>query len=353
MSLLYLYICQILNLIYYAIYMKTGAAAFNINGETLHRQCGVTPFNMSKDLSKDKRNELIINHKRIILFIVDERSMISSEILGACQKNIADTVYGGTSGHKEFGGIPVVMLVGDDNQLPPVIRGGKGKGAFYIFENKPISNYNCDRMKTELEGIKYFKIFSKKVMQITERRRQQKDIRFIKILEDLNTGDPSEETADILMSLHFSKLKPSVQTEIRKKAIYIFATNKDKDDHNNDELVKICNETNPLACLAYEDVKIGGGKSIRNHYQANRTPLSTYFCVGAKVALKGRNIQPRWGLFNGTIGTVKEIVYEHDNNPNLGHLPVYVAVEFPTYNPPLGVPPFHPENSKVIRFLFK
>lgn len=324
----------------------------------MHAECAIDPNNMSKSLSKNKMNELVINHKRTLLFIVDERSMISSELLGACERNLSDTVYGGTCGDKEFGGIPVVILVGDDNQLPPVIIGGKGKGAFYIYDKKPVSFRNSDRMKTELEGMKLFRRFSENVMEITERRRQEGDLRFIKILEDLNTGDPSQNTAETLISLNFNKLKESEQIKISKKAIYIFATHKDKNNHNNEQLSKICNNNNPLASLRYEDVLIKGEKSILSHFETSATPLATHFCVGAKVALKGRNIEPKWGLFNGTIGIVKEIIYEDGKNPNLGHLPVYVAVEFPSYNPPMGIPPFDLENTKVVEqyiviFLYK
>ena len=66
------------------------------------------------------------------------------------------------------------------------------------------------------------------------------------------------------------------------------------------------------------------------------TPLLTHICVGAKVAIKGNNIAPTWGLYNGAIGTVKEIVFALGKNPNLGHLPLYVAVEFNSYNPQIG-----------------
>ena len=36
-------------------------------------------------------------------------------------------------GEHDFGGIPVVLIVGDDYQLPPVVIGKKGKGAFLYF----------------------------------------------------------------------------------------------------------------------------------------------------------------------------------------------------------------------------
>jgi hypothetical protein len=41
--------------------------------------------------------------------------------------------------------------------------------------------------------------------------------------------------------------------------------------------------------------------------------------------------QPDWGLFNGTVGTVKEIVFNKDENPLDGTLPQYIIVDFPDY----------------------
>jgi len=32
-------------------------------------------------------------------------------------------------------------------------------------------------------------------------------------------------------------------------------------------------------------------------------------CQGAKVQISGKNYEPDWGLFNGAVGTVQEIVY--------------------------------------------
>ena len=60
--------------------------------------------------------------------------MISSELLGATERNIKETIYGGVCEDYEFGGIPVVLLVGDDYQLPPVIFGTKGQVAFHVLQ---------------------------------------------------------------------------------------------------------------------------------------------------------------------------------------------------------------------------
>ena len=186
-------------------------------------------------------------------------------------------------------------------------------------------------------------------MEMTHRFRQQNDSKFVDILEDLNSGNPSEKTVDALMNLNLNKLDKSFQERIKQKSVYIFATHEDKDNHNNKQLSLLCNKTNPLACLKYKDLKPRGVRAKIQHFYCDNIPLVTHFCVGSKVALKGRNIEPTWGLFNGTIGTVMEIVYKKGKNPNFGQIPKYVAVEFPSFCPPDGVY-FHPYNRKVSIF---
>ena len=313
----------------------------------MHKQCGVSPLNISKDISKEKYAQLIDNHKRCILFISDERSMISSQFLGACERNVSQTVFGGVCEDKDFGGIPVVILVGDDNQLPPVNINGQGKGAFYIFEKNNIKKSKADNMKLQDRGNVMFECLTDYVMEITVRTRQKHDMRFVKVLEELSAGKPSESTVNILMGLRLNNIKKDQQDVIKRKSIYIFAKHSDKNDHNNAQLYAICDKNNPLACLKYEDITPGGAHHVKCHFDINTTPLATHFFVGAKVCLKGRNIEPTWGVFNGTIGTVREIVYEEGRNPNYHGLPAYVAVEFPTYNPPNEIQQFDPENPKV------
>ncbi len=55
-------------------------------------------------------------------------------------------------------------------------------------------------------------------------------------------------------------------------------------------------------------------------------------CVGARVAISYVNILPEIRLYNGAIGTVVEIVYQHrpegPNDKEHNHLPDYVIVNF-------------------------
>ena len=79
------------------------------------------------------------------------------------------------------------------------------------------------------------------------------------------------------------------------------------------------------------------------HFRDDQAPKVTNICRGARVQITGRNFEPDWGLYNGAIGTVKEIVYSADESPIEGHFPQYVIVQFPQY---CG-PPWMPEQPTV------
>ena len=272
--------------------------------------------------------------------------MLSSEILGACERNMKQTIYGGVCDDHEFGGIPVVLLVGDDFQIPPVVIKGKGKGAFYIFADKKISQINVNVMLDEVSGINLFKTLASNVMELKTRTRQQNDSDMIDILDDFEHGKPNNNTINRLLKLDLNNFSSEMQLKIKKDSTYIFATHDEKNKHNLEQLLSICSETNPLACLGVKDISTHR-KFKRDHFNSKSIPMRTHLSVGCRVAISGRNIEPRWGLFNGAIGVVQEIVFDVGKDPNNGDLPAYVAVEIFTYNPPPSVPPFDINNPKV------
>lgn len=50
-------------------------------------------------------------------------------------------------------------------------------------------------------------------------------------------------------------------------------------------------------------------------------------CTQAKVQKFGKNYEPIWGLYSGSVDTVNEIIYNEDENPNDGSLPQYIIVD--------------------------
>jgi hypothetical protein len=55
--------------------------------------------------------------KHTAAVFIDERSMLSQCVLGNTEMNIRNTAHGGGHKDEDWGGIPVVIIFGDDYQL--------------------------------------------------------------------------------------------------------------------------------------------------------------------------------------------------------------------------------------------
>ena len=131
--------------------------------------------------------------------------------------------------------------------------------------------------------------------------------------------------------------------------MWLFSNNADVRKKNVDKLVETSkSEKVPVARLNcwYDTNKTQSGKekhAYLSHFDSSCYKSQTDLCVGARVALKNWNILPCAGLYNGSIGTVVEIVYKNNpigpNDKQHNHLPDYVVVDFPhltlpSYNKP-------------------
>ena len=128
--------------------------------------------------------------------------------------------------------------------------------------------------------------------------------------------------------------------------MWLFSNNADVKKKNVDKLVQLSKaNTVPVARLDcwYETNKLQNGKerhAVRSHFDTNSYKSRTDLCIGARVALRNWNILPSAGLYNGSIGTIVEIVYKNNpigpNNKQDNHLPDYIVVDFPN----LTLPPY-------------
>ena len=138
--------------------------------------------------------------------------------------------------------------------------------------------------------------------------------------------------------------------EDHNKTMWLFSNNADVRKKNVDKLVKTAKSRKvPVARLNcwYDTNKTQNGKerhTYLSHFDSNCYKSQTDLCVGARVALRNWNILPCAGLYNGSIGTIIDIVYKNDppgpNDKQHNHLPDYVVVDFPHLTLPSYIEPW-------------
>ena len=130
----------------------TGSSAFSVQGQTLHRLFQIdirNPDNEMSPLQKELLGKLL--NTTLALFF-DERSLISQQVLGTCEVHARKTAHNFGHENEDWGGIPVVILFGDDYQLPPVIHAG----AFNVFKAPKGGKYSA----MTVNGRRQFLLFS-------------------------------------------------------------------------------------------------------------------------------------------------------------------------------------------------
>ena len=321
------------------VYGPTGSAAFNAGGETINRGFRV-PINVnSLGIDGVKEKFLLKKYGTTIGLIIDERSMLEADKLGCVQHYMTQCAHHGLHKDKLWGGIPIIILVGDDYQLPSI-----GYGAFYALEGTAIKeqkNPRAAQIAARVTGFEEFRKFGKNVVYLdggVKRVNKDQDQlrRILKGLRCENDWDTlTEEDIQRLLALdinHESFTKKQ-REEIEASSMYLFANKDPRDAHNAKMLWKANQQGNPVARIRSKTESSRTGKPGGNasHFDTDRTPAQVLLCKTARVALNGVNISPGLGLYHGSIGTVEDIVYKNDESPKLGDQPAYVLVNFYQY----------------------
>ena len=231
--------------------------------------------------------------------------------------------------------MPIVILVGDDYQLPPPTN--KEKGAFDTMDAK--SSFSQHRLGVAASGSQLLTSMSNLCMELTSIKRQNADQQTFKgVLERLRVGEALSEDADFLLSLHLSNFKNSDVEKILSEGVsmHLFATKAPRNEFNFSRLADVSSSNNPVALVKaqWTAQKKIGKSTIMSHF---KSPPATAALLsrGAIVRIVDRNFEPMWGLYNNAIGKVVEIVFKPGNDPNNGDLPLYVAARFEHYTGPV------------------
>lgn len=309
----------------------TGTAAFNAGGETLHHflhnkagQFTYEPYSMNQSKKDFLSNKL----KNLLCLIIDERSLLDSTLLGISEQMVKETIFNGQMDNKSWGNLPVLILVGDDYQLPSITP-----GALDCLDN-------IKGNKITNTGRSLFQEATQTVMSLTSSKRinkKQKDDKEL-IAKLRVAADLSEKEQQKLLNLHLNNIRARHGEEtvekIKDKSIYLFFRNNKRIMKNMEMLIEKTSKDNPVAICQTQSKGQFNGKGIKSHYKNSDIPTSAMLAINAKVALENRNFCPQWGLHNGAVGTVKEIVFKKGESPNKGNLPDYVVVDFPQYTGP-------------------
>lgn len=284
-----------------------GIAAYNINGITLHSLLKLPIRGMNKcDLKGPTLNKLQLRFSGIKYLIIDEFSVIGQNMLGWIDRRLRqasgllDEIFGGFS----------VILVGDLAQLPPV-------------SDKPLY-HALPSNSAALMGYSAYYDFNLVVkLETNERVETTTQNKFKDILLRLRDGNNTVEDWNLLCT-RSSVYVPVTNTQ--NTPIRLAYSNKIVAEHNFNLLLKL-NE--PIYSI----------KAIHNKSKAANLSPDLFggllpllqISVNSRVMLT-KNLWLAYGLCNGTMGTVKHIIYRCGDCPP--SQPIAVMVKFDKYNGP-------------------
>jgi len=190
-----------------------------------------------------------------------------------------------------------------------------------------------------------FKHFARNVVELKTSKRQHSDQDHLKSLLNklCNQDDKNTMTLEDVKHLmcyniddtRYFTQQEKLQLMNQPDTLFLFANKEPRNVFNMKKLFTQHSKSNPVALICPQITGISG-KNTRTsiHFAKDDCKLPVRICRGAKVQLKNRNFRPEYGLFNGSMGEVKEIIYEPLLSPVSGDLPTFVLVDFPKYTGP-------------------
>ena len=273
----------------------TGVAAFNVGGMTVHSALLLRVQKYGKGgepLTFEKLNTLRSKLENLQLVIIDEVSMIGSDMLLNIHKRLSEIK--GESCDSLFGNV-CILAVGDLYQLPPVRQS-------HIYD--PVR----DRVE-RLNGSLWKDHFQ--LHELDEVMRQKDDQTFAEMLCRIRVGKQTENDIEVLKSRVISPDDENYPED----ALHVYALNRDVDERNETKLKLLAPlQKQRVFIVASDDKSDSTGlvnlQNITTSKKRSETAgLHTVLILaeGARVMLT-YNIDTADGLVNGVIGTVNSFV---------------------------------------------
>ena len=274
-------------------------------------------------------------HGRLMILIIDEKSMLGCSYIGRVDQRLKDIFHNDLP----FGGISVVLM-GDFAQLPPI-------GDKPLYEKFDPSNRKQvkDWSATEIYGYDLYNSEFTECLTLSKTMRQRGDVLFQKLLDNMqNVGELTPAELEMLRNRSIKKVgEQSFGTDYT----LITATHRDYGPFNRKKIREINGEN-----VLVESINTPDSARSASASDAGGLHKSIVLVKGMKVMLTS-NLDIGNMLSNGTMGIVKGILYFNDLDPTnlvdtdgtpleredifLNEIPT-VLVHFPSYLGPSCLP---------------
>ena len=264
----------------------TGIASVNIQGQTIH---SFFTFEPRPYLPEDKDIKLFskTHYKRKIIekterIVIDEISMVRADIIEAMDYSLRNN---GGNPFLPFGGKQIVM-VGDVFQLPPIIN-QDDQVEHELFKNTYPGEWFFHAPAYKNLACEFF--------EFQTPHRQLTDPEFVKILDEVRTGEFTQETLDRINSRVIPNYTPGEKDFI----IMLSSLNATASSYNRYKLNKL-----PYPSLIREAI-------IEGDFPEIKYPTERYLELKhhAQVILLKNDPGGRW--VNGSIGIIDLITDEY------------------------------------------
>ena len=271
----------------------TGVAAFNINGMTLHSAflLGRSKCSGFQPLSHDRLNTLRTKLSRLMFVIIDEISMVGSNMLLEIHKRLQQIK--GTPDDKVFGGVSI-LAVGDLYQLPPV-------GQAPLFST--VSDCYAQLYGSGSLWHEHFMM-----LQLTQIMRQSGNSEFSELLCRVRINSCTSDDIRTLKSREIAADAPDYPTQ----ALHVYRLNSDVDTRNTLMLNNLAPQSAQYTIKAIDSVAgqtshicLSSLSDKRSETGGLHTKLK--LAIGARVMLTA-NVDVSDGLVNGARGEVVHVV---------------------------------------------
>jgi hypothetical protein len=173
-----------------------------------------------------------------------------------------------------LGGLPVVIIFGDDYQLPAM--GKPGATGIPIISTK---NRKWHHDMTQNPGALQFINSSEQFMELDQVVRQREDQQHFKgLLERMRLGWLTEQDEHRLRTLILDDDNYTSKEikDISYRALHLFSKHEPKNAHNEKKLQETVSEENPLACIRCIDTSTYSklrNKHLKKVFGMKRTML--------------------------------------------------------------------------------